>query len=125
MHYFRKDHELPLATAEWGWKFHHIGIPVTEPFDGEEYIPHLGLYVAGFNTCPYGIEWMRFEPHCRVHELVKKVPHIAFVVPDLEKAIIGKVLLGEMNSPSPGLKIAMIVHNGAPVELMEFDDTNE
>lgn len=120
MNYTRKDHELPLATTEWGWKFHHIGIPVNEPFPGEEHIQHLGIYTAGFYDSPYGIEFMRFEPHCKVHELVKKLPHIAFVVDSLEEALIGKEMLGEVSSPSPGVKVAMIVHNGAPIELMEF-----
>jgi hypothetical protein len=23
----RLDHELPQATQEWGWKYHHLGIP--------------------------------------------------------------------------------------------------
>ncbi|HNX44591.1 MAG TPA: hypothetical protein PLJ84_10745 [Bacteroidales bacterium] len=125
MNYTRKDHELPLATSEWGWKFHHIGIPVNEPFPGEEHIAHLGIYAGGFKNSPYGIEFMRFEPHCKVHELVKKIPHVAFVVDDMETALIDKELLGEVNSPSPGLKVAMILHNGAPVELMEFSSDRE
>jgi len=125
MKYTRKDNELPMATAEWGWRYHHTGIPLDEPFDGEEYIPHLGIYVSGFKDSPYGIEFMRFEPHCKVHELVRKLPHIAFVVDNLEQAMVDKELLGEVNSPSPGLKVAMIVHNGAPVELMEFRNLKE
>lgn len=120
MDYSRKDKDLPLATSEWGWIFHHIGVPVEEPFPGEEHIPHLGIYTGGFKSSPYGIEFMRFEPHCIVHELVKKVPHVAFVVNNLEEALIGKELLEGISSPSPGVKVAMIVHNGAPIELMEF-----
>jgi hypothetical protein len=120
MEYTRADDALPLATEEWGWKYHHIGIPVFNPIPGEQHIPHLGIYVKGFSSSPYGIEFMRFEPHSQVHELVKTVPHIAFVVEDLIKALQGKELLYEVNSPSPGLKVAMIVHNGAPIELMEF-----
>lgn len=116
----RKDNELPQAIEEWGWKFHHLGIPTDQPIPGEQHYPHLGIYVAGFYDSPYGIEWMRFEPSCRVHDLVRKVPHLAFVVEDIEKAIVGKELLGEVNSPSPGLKVVMIAHNGAPIELMEF-----
>jgi hypothetical protein len=120
MTYSRKDNELPLATAEWGWKYHHMGIPVEEPFPGEVHIPHLGIYVGGFKHSPYGIEFMRFEPQCKIHDLVKKVPHVAFVVDNMEEALVDKELLVEINSPSPGLKVAMIVHNDAPIELMEF-----
>jgi len=78
------------------------------------------VYVCGFETSPYGIEWMRFEEGSPVSELVKTVPHIAFEVDDLDQAIQGKELLGEISSPSDGVKVAMIIDNGAPVELMEF-----
>ncbi|NVO21641.1 MAG: hypothetical protein HXX13_18215 [Bacteroidetes bacterium] len=120
MTYLRKDHELPLATSVWGWKFHHLGIPVNDPIPGEKHYPELGIFVKGFYDSPYGVEWMRFEPSCKVHDLVKQLPHLAFVVEDIFKAVEGKELLGEVNSPSKGLKVAMIVHNGTPIELMEF-----
>src|SRR5512147_2221626 len=57
----RKDHEPPAATARWGWRYHHTGIPTTETRPGEEYLPHFKMYVSGFAESPYGIEWMRFE----------------------------------------------------------------
>jgi hypothetical protein len=40
---------------------------------------------------------MRFEPDCRVSELVRTVPHIAFEVDDLDAALEGKTLLGEFS----------------------------
>jgi hypothetical protein len=87
----------------------------------EKYIPHLKMYVTGFESSPYGIEWMRFEEDCPISEIVKTLPHIAFVVDDLEKAIEGKELIGEPNIPSTGIRVAMIKHHGVPVELMEFE----
>lgn len=120
MNYTRKEHELPLATEKWGWKYHHIGIPVKEPIPGEKYIPHLKFYVKGFDTSPFGIEYMRFEDDSPFDELIKTVPHLAFVVPNIEEAIKDFEILNEINSPMIGLKVAMIKHNGAPIELMEF-----
>lgn len=116
----RSEFDLPIATKEWGWKYHHIGIPVTEPIPGEKYIPHLGLYVKGYDTSPFGIEFMRFDENCPFSDLIKTLPHIAFVVPDLDLAIKGFEVIAEPNSPMQGVKVAMIKHNGAPVELMEF-----
>jgi hypothetical protein len=81
----------------------------------------LKLHVCGFETSPYGIEWMRFDKDCPVSELVRTVPHIAFEVDDLDRAIQGKELLGEVGSPSEGVRVAMIVDDGAPVELLEFE----
>jgi len=116
----RKDQEPPAAVAQRGWRYHHLGIPTDIARPGEIHLRSLKLHVSGFETSPYGIEWMRFEPDCPVSELVRSVPHIAFEVDDLEAAIEGKELLGPVTSPSSGVRVAMIVDNGAPVELIEF-----
>src|SRR5512135_1770122 len=112
----RLDHEPPPAISRKGWRYHHIGIPTTTPRPGETYLEHLKVHVSGFPTSPYGIEWMRFDPGCRVSNLVRTVPHIAFEVDDLDAAIAGQILLGEVSSPSEGVRVAMIVHDGAPIE---------
>jgi hypothetical protein len=122
MEYKRQKHELTLATEKWGWKYHHMGIPVKDSIPGERYIPHLKLYVKGFDTSPFGIELMRFEDNCTFDKIIKTMPHIAFEVPDLEKAIQGFELIGKPNSPMEGIKVAMIKHNGALIELMEIRD---
>lgn len=118
----RADNELPRAIQNWGWRFHHIGIPTTEIKPGETYLPHLKFYTSGFGQSPFGIEWMRFEDDCPLHELVKTIPHVAFEVDDLENVL--KLhqfqILTQPNAPSGGVRVAMIEHNGAPVELIEF-----
>jgi hypothetical protein len=116
----RKDHEPPAATARWGWRYHHTGIPTAEPRDGEEYLPQFKMYVSGFAESPYGVEWMRFEADSPVSELVRTVPHVAFEVDDILKALRGKTVLSAPDSPSAGVRVAMIVENGCPVELIEF-----
>jgi len=117
----RQDHEPPAAIARHGWRYHHLGIPTDVPRPGEQHLAHLKLYVSGFDTSPYGIEWMRFEPGCPVSDLVRTVPHIAFEVDDLEAELKGKTLLGPVSSPSEGVRVAMIIDNGAPVELLQFE----
>lgn len=102
-------------------KYHHLGIPTDKPFAGERYIPHLKMYVRDYSSGPYGIEWIRFDEDADFPELVKTVPHVAFEVEDLQKALIGKKVIVEPNSPSPGLWVAMIEDNDAPVELMQID----
>lgn len=119
----RLDHEPPVAVAQWGWRFHHLGIPTDQPRVGEQYLEAYGMYVSGFDTSPYGVEWMRFERGSPVSELVRTVPHIAFEVDDLEQALVGETLLEEPSSPSEGVRVAMILHNGMPVELLEFTGT--
>jgi hypothetical protein len=46
---------------------------------------------------------------------------LAFIVPDIEKAVRGFEILNDINSPMTGLKVAMIKHEGSPIELMEFE----
>lgn len=116
----RLDHELPRAIAEWGWRFHHVGIPTAVSHPGETHLDAFGMHVSGFPESPYGVEWMRFDADSPISELVRTVPHLAFVVDDLETALEGKQVLTPPNSPSEGLRVAMIVHDGAPIELMEF-----
>ena len=118
----RKDYEPPLATEEWGWRYHHIGIPTNDPIEDEAYLPQFKVGVGGFDTSPYGIEWMRYDPDSPVIELIKNVPHIAFEVGDLD-AELNKhnfKIITQPNSPGDGVRVAMIEHNGAPIELIEF-----
>ena len=121
----RRDHEPPAVVAKYGWRFHHIGIPTDKPRQGEQYLEDFKMYVSGFETSPYGIEWMRFEKNSPISELVKTVPHLAFEVDDLEIALIGKKLIGEISSSSEGVRVAMIIDNDAPVELIEFSKASQ
>ena len=116
----RQDRQPPSAIAIHGWRFHHIGIPTQAPRPGERYLAHLKMYVSGFESSPYGIEWMRFDADAPFPELVKTVPHVAFEVDDLAAALEGKEILTPQNSPSKGVTVAMIIDDGAPVELLEF-----
>jgi len=106
------------------YKYHHLGVPTARELPGEDYIPHLKCYASGFEKSPFGIEWMKFDDDCTVPELVKTVPHLAFVVDNLVEAIEGKEILIKPNSPSKGINVAFIIDNGAPVELLQFDSAD-
>lgn len=116
----RRDHEPPVATERWGWRYHHTGIPTRRHRPGERYLARFGVYVSGFPDSPYGVEWMRFEVASPVSKLVQRVPHVAFEVDDLEEALEGKQLLSAPGPPSPGVRVAMILDDGCPIELLEF-----
>jgi len=121
----RRDDEAPAVIAKLGWRYHHVGIPTDVPRQDEVYIAQFKMYVSGFSSSPYGIEWMRFEPDCPLPDLIQTVPHVAFEVDDLEAALQkaalqGKEVIFPPGSPSEGVRAAMIVHNGAPVELIAF-----
>ena len=120
-HKKRKDNEPPFAISKMGMRFHHIGIPTNEPKPNEKYLEQYKFYVSGFDTSDFGVEWMRFEKDSSVSGIIQKIPHIAFEVDDLDSAIKGKKLIGEISYPSEGVRVAMIMENGAPIEFLEFD----
>lgn len=102
-------------------KYHHIGIPTSEVRDNETYLEEQKVYVSGYEASDYGIEWLRYEEGCGLPEIVKTLPHIAFEVEDVNAAIDGKDIIIKPHSPSPGVTVAFIVENGAPVEFIKID----
>ena len=100
-------------------KYHHIGIPTTQPVPGEKYLKDYKVYHRGFETSAYGIEWMRYEEGCALPEIVKTVAHVAFEVEDIHEAIRGKKVIIPPNSPSEGNIVAFIEEDGAPIELIQ------
>lgn len=118
----RQENQSPLATESWGWKYHHLGIPTTELKDDERFLPQFGMYISGFSKSPFGIEWMRFEQDSPIHPLIQEVAHLAFEVRDLDYELKHRNLkvITPPNPPMEGVRVAMIEHNGAPIELIEF-----
>ena len=123
MQQIRQDFELPPCIENWGWEFHHLGIPTDKVMPNERYLPHLKFHVSGFSTSPFGIEWMRFDEDCPISDLIKTVPHIAFEVDDIDTELKKHdfEIISEPGIPSDGVRVAMIKHNGAPIELIEFE----
>lgn len=104
-----------------GLRYHHIGIPNSVIRDHEYHLPQFGMYVVGHEHSEYGVEWLRFDDDSPLPEIVRTVPHVAFVVDDLDDALKDREVLIAPNNPSSGVRVAFVVENGAPIELMEFD----
>ena len=101
-------------------RYHHLGIPTTSRRPGETYLPKYKAFCTDHEGNPFGIQWMRFEPDCPLPDLVKTVPHVAFQVDDLERALEGHEILIQPNSPSEGVLVAFVVCDGAPVEFLQI-----
>lgn len=67
---------------------------------------------------------MHYEVDCTLPDIVKTLPHVAFEWEDQDGELEGKEVILAPNSPSPGVRVAFIVYDGAPVELLEFTDKN-
>ncbi len=102
------------------YKYHHLGIPTKIPSRDEKYLPQYKLYHYGYEDSEFVIEWMRYEKDCKLPEIVKTMPHIAFEVDDIYEAIEGKKVIIKPNSPSDGITVAFIEENGAPIEFIQI-----
>lgn len=121
----RLDHEPPPVVAKLGWRYHHIGIPTEVPRPNETHLEPYGLHVSGFSTSPFGIEWMRYSDDSPLHPAITSVPHVAFEVDDLDAALEGQEVIFPPGAPSEGVRAAMILVGGAPVELIWFRRTGD
>jgi hypothetical protein len=105
--------------------FHHMGIPTTEPRADERFSERFGMYTSDSDCKTLRIQWHRFEPGSSLHPLLRTVPHVAFKVADLERAMEGyNVLLGPYE-PIADFRVAIIEDGGQPIELVETDLTDE
>jgi hypothetical protein len=120
----RQGHEPPPVISRLGWRYHHIGIPTAAPRPNEKHLDAFGLHVSGFSSSPFGVEWMRYSADSPLHPIIKTIPHVAFEVDDLDAALEGQEIIHPPGSPSAGVRAAMILVDGAPVELIWFQREN-
>ena len=103
------------------YKYHHIGLPTTIFQKNEEYNEEWKYFGSGYFESQFGIEWLRIEKNSPLHPLIKTVPHIAFVVKDIKKSILGRKVIYGPNSPAEGVTVCFIEVDEAPVEFLQFD----
>lgn len=105
--------------------FHHLGIPTSQTNPRERFSAQFGMYTSDGECEHVRIQWHRFEPASSLHPLIRTVPHPAFQVADLNRAIDGFPLLLEPYEPIPGFRVAIIEDGGFPIELIETSLTEE
>ncbi|MCD4486654.1 hypothetical protein LQR31_19445 [Chromobacterium vaccinii] len=101
------------------YQFHHMGIPTVEPKPNERYSAKYRIYTADADSGDFRIQWHRFEPGCPLHPLIQTLPHPAFKVPDLARAIEGKTVLLGPYEPLPDYRVALIEEGGVPIEFIQ------
>ena len=113
-----------MKKNEITYQYHHMGIPTDQPKPGEKYSPTFKMHTTEGNN-EFRIQWHRFEKDCLLHPLIQTVAHVAFKVNSIEDAIKNKNVILEPYCPFKGFKVAMIEIDGAPVELIETDLSEE
>ncbi|WP_109833176.1 VOC family protein [Reichenbachiella versicolor] len=104
------------------YQFSHIGIPTSENKNWDGFYEPGKIHYTDFNNDEYGVEWIKFDEDSPMPEMIKKLPHVAFSVDNIEEAIEGKEILVEIFSPAEGVRVAFIIHNDSPVEFMEVKE---
>ena len=101
-------------------EFHHIGIPTSEPQPNEIHLESVKLFITDASKSPHSIEWTRAEADCPFPEVMKTTAHVAYTVANLDEAIAGQTVIWPPFEPLPGIRVAFILDDGAPVEYLEF-----
>ncbi|MEI5997395.1 hypothetical protein H3V53_09275 [Paraburkholderia bengalensis] len=107
------------------YEFHHLGIPTSQARDGERYSAQYGMYTSDSDCSLARIQYHRFEADSPLPALMRTVPHPAFTVDDLDKAIEGREVILGPYEPIDGFRVAAIVDGGMPIELIQTELTDE
>jgi len=98
----------------------HVGFLTTEIKEGASFNEGLRVWLTDYSKSPNKIEFLKFEEGSCMPDLIQKMPHLAYSVPNLEEALSGANLLFGPADVNESLTIAFIEEEGIPVELMEF-----
>lgn len=100
------------------YQFHHFGIPVQDGDTAGVHSEKAGMYTTD-NPGNFRVQWHRFTNNSPLHPLIKTVPHVAFKVNDLARAIEGEEVILGPYEPIDDYLVAMINDAGVPVELIQ------
>jgi hypothetical protein len=101
------------------YEFHHLGLPTQEVKPNERYNSRFGIYTSDSDCGLVRIQWHRFAEDTSADPLLRTLPHPAFKVSDLARAIEGRTLLLGPYEPIEGFQVAIIEDGGMPVELIQ------
>lgn len=113
-----------MSENEIRYEYHHIGVPTDKHRKNERYSSTFKMYTTDGNN-DFRIQWHRFEEGCPLHPCIQKLPHLAFKVDSIDKAIRNKVVLLEPYYPFDGYRVVIIEEDGLPVELIETTLSDE
>ncbi len=100
------------------YQFHHFGIPVQDGDITGVHSEKAGMYTTD-NPGNFRVQWHRFTDDSPLHPLIKTVPHVAFKVNDLARAIEGEEVILGPYEPIDDYLVAMINDAGVPIELIQ------
>ncbi len=100
-------------------QFDHIGVPAPSRRDGMRYLESKRLWLTSPADHPYRVEWLWYEPESLEAELVRTVPHVAYLVASLEEAMAGERVIVEPFDVFGEVRVGFVEADGAPVEFVQ------
>ena len=100
-------------------EFDHIGVPAPARRDGMRFLESKRLWLTSPADHPYRVEWLWYEPDSPEAELIRTVPHVAYLVESLEEALAGGTVIAESFDAFGEVRVGFIEVDGAPVEFVQ------
>jgi hypothetical protein len=100
-------------------QFDHIGVPAPAKRDGMRFLQSKRLWLTSPGDHPFRVEWLWYEPDSPEVELVRTMPHVAYVVPSLEEATAGHAVIAEPFDVFGEVRVSFVEVDGAPVEFVQ------
>ncbi|MEO8290469.1 MAG: hypothetical protein ABI649_05680 [Gaiellaceae bacterium] len=100
-------------------EFDHIGVPTDAKREGMRFLESKRLWLTSPADHPYRVEWLWYEPSSTEVELIRTLPHVAYLVDSLEEALAGKEALADPFDVFGEVRVAFIEVDGAPVEFVQ------
>lgn len=100
-------------------QFDHIGVPAPAKREGMRFLESKRLWLTSPGDHPFRVEWLWYEPDSPEVELVRTMPHVAYVVPSLEEATAGHAVIAEPFDVFGEVQVSFIEVDGAPVEFVQ------
>lgn len=100
-------------------KLLHIGIPANEKRPDMTYVPGMKLSITNPDASAHKIEWLHFDFDCPMPKLLQESTHIAYQVENLDEELKGANILVPPSPLGDNMRLAFVVEEGIPVELIE------
>lgn len=109
-------------------QFDHIGIVSMEPHPGECWVPFSKVWVTNPRIHPQRIEYLRPEKLPDIDPIdvglwkMWNIPHVAYRVDDLNRAIEGEEVIYGPFEPGDFGRVVFIHKEGAVLEYLEYSN---
>lgn len=100
-------------------KLLHVGIPTKTKPANTSYVDLLKVHITNPDESAHKIEWLYFEEDSPMAKIIQDQTHFAYEVEDIEKELQGASIVWPLTDLG-GMKLAFIVEEGVPVEIVQM-----